>query len=72
MTNKHPHTDRILRVIDYIHAHADEDLSLDQLADVAAFSRFHWHRVFAAIMGAPPAPSATYSARRRVCPEPVQ
>ena len=30
----HPHMDRILRVIDYIHAHAADDLSLDQLADV--------------------------------------
>lgn len=51
----HPHMDRILRVIDYIHAHAADDLSLDQLADVAAMSRFHWHRVFTAIMGASPA-----------------
>ncbi|MEL7183158.1 MAG: AraC family transcriptional regulator [Pseudomonadota bacterium] len=51
----HPHLDRILRVIDYIHAHAGDDLSLDQLADVAAMSRFHWHRVFTAIMGASPA-----------------
>lgn len=59
MTDKtpkpHPHTDRILRVIDYIHTHAADDLSLDQLADVAAMSRFHWHRVFTAIMGASPA-----------------
>ncbi|MEP4198321.1 MAG: AraC family transcriptional regulator [Aliishimia sp.] len=54
-TKPHPHIDRILRVIDYIHAHAAEDLSLDQLADVAAMSRFHWHRVFTAIMGASPA-----------------
>lgn len=44
-----------MRVIDYIHAHSAEDLSLDQLADVAAMSRFHWHRVFTAIMGASPA-----------------
>jgi len=52
---QHPHLDRILRVIDYIHAHAADDLSLDQLAEVAAMSRFHWHRVFTAIMGASPA-----------------
>jgi len=51
----HPHMDRILRVIDYIHVHAADDFSLDQLADVAAMSRFHWHRVFTAIMGASPA-----------------
>lgn len=59
MTDKtpkpHPHMDRMLRVIDYIHAHAADDLSLDQLADVAAMSRFHWHRVFTAVMGASPA-----------------
>lgn len=55
MNNKHPHLDRILRVIDYIHSHSDQDLSLDQLADVAAMSRFHWHRVFTAVMGGSPA-----------------
>ncbi|CUH88190.1 Methylphosphotriester-DNA--protein-cysteine S-methyltransferase [Phaeobacter sp. CECT 5382] len=43
--------DRILRVLDYIHDNPDGDLSLDQLADVAAMSRFHWHRVFRAITG---------------------
>lgn len=42
---------RILRVLDYIHDNPDGDLSLDQLADVAAMSRFHWHRVFNAITG---------------------
>ncbi len=55
MERKHPHMDRILRVIDYVHANADQDLSLDQLADVAAMSRFHWHKVFSAVMGASPA-----------------
>ncbi|WP_122075793.1 GyrI-like domain-containing protein [Pseudophaeobacter sp. EL27] len=42
---------RILRVLDYIHDHPAGDLSLDQLADVAAMSRFHWHRVFRAVTG---------------------
>ena len=42
---------RLLRVLDYIHNNPAGDLSLDQLADVAALSRFHFHRVFAAIMG---------------------
>lgn len=42
---------RILRVLDYIHDHPDGDLSLDALADVAAMSRFHWHRVYRAIAG---------------------
>lgn len=43
--------DRILRVVKYIHEHPAGDLSLDRLADVAAMSRFHWHRVFHAMMG---------------------
>lgn len=42
---------RMLRVLDHIHAHPDGDLSLDALADVAAMSRFHWHRVFHAMTG---------------------
>ncbi len=43
--------DRILRVLTYIHDNPGGDLSLDQLADVAAMSRFHWHRVFRAMTG---------------------
>ncbi len=42
---------RILRVLEYIHDNPAGDLSLDALADVAAMSRFHWHRVFRAITG---------------------
>ena len=42
---------RMLRVLQYIHDHPDGDLSLDALADVAAMSRFHWHRVFHAMTG---------------------
>ncbi|OUS36268.1 AraC family transcriptional regulator [Rhodobacterales bacterium 56_14_T64] len=43
--------DRILRVLGYIHDNPAGDLSLDTLADVAAMSRFHWHRVFRAMTG---------------------
>lgn len=43
--------DRILRVLTYVHDNPAGDLSLDQLADVAAMSRFHWHRVFRAMTG---------------------
>jgi AraC family transcriptional regulator len=49
MTN--PTERRILRVLDHIHDHPDGDLSLDALADVAALSRFHWHRLFRAVTG---------------------
>ncbi|WP_298849379.1 GyrI-like domain-containing protein [uncultured Ruegeria sp.] len=43
--------DRVLRVLTYIHDNPAGDLSLDALADVAAMSRFHWHRVFRALTG---------------------
>jgi AraC family transcriptional regulator len=39
---------RMLRVLDHIDLHLDDDLDLDQLSGVAAFSRFHFHRQFMA------------------------
>ena len=42
---------RINRVLDYIDDHLDEALDLDTLAEVANFSPFHFHRLFAAWMG---------------------
>lgn len=42
---------RLRRVLDHIHDNPAGDLSLDALADVAALSRFHFHRVYAAITG---------------------
>ena len=42
---------RVMRVLRYIHDNPAGDLSLDRLADVAAMSRFHWHRVFHAMTG---------------------
>ncbi|QDC11011.1 AraC family transcriptional regulator [Oceanicola sp. D3] len=42
---------RMDRVERHILTHLDEDLSLDALADVAAFSRFHFHRVYTRMMG---------------------
>ena len=42
---------RVNRVIDHIHEHLAAELSLEGLARVAAFSPFHFHRVFAAITG---------------------
>ncbi|QQR38746.1 AraC family transcriptional regulator [Devosia rhizoryzae] len=39
---------RLLRVLDYIDAHLDQDLDLDVLSRVAAISKFHFHRQFAA------------------------
>lgn len=42
---------RINRIIDYIHNHCGEDLSLTQLAGQACLSKFHFHRIFQAIVG---------------------
>jgi AraC family transcriptional regulator len=45
------YTSRINRVVDYIERHLGEGLSLATLAKVAGFSAFHFHRIFAAMMG---------------------
>ena len=42
---------RMRRVIQHIYDNPTGDLSLDALADVAALSRFHWHRVFRTMTG---------------------
>jgi AraC family transcriptional regulator len=42
---------RLNRTIDYIQQHSHEDLNLEKLADVACFSKYHFHRVFKAILG---------------------
>jgi AraC family transcriptional regulator len=44
-------TARVNRVIDYIEANIGADLSLKELADVAHFSPFHFHRIFRGIVG---------------------
>lgn len=42
---------RIARVHAYIMEHLDEDLSVEALSHVAAFSKYHFHRVFSAFTG---------------------
>jgi AraC family transcriptional regulator len=37
---------RVIRVVEYIHDHLDEDLSLHRLADVAYMSPYHFHRIY--------------------------
>ncbi|MBW2408556.1 MAG: AraC family transcriptional regulator [Deltaproteobacteria bacterium] len=48
---KNEYLSRLNRTIDYIHSHSHEDLNLDRLADVACFSKYHFHRIFKAILG---------------------
>lgn len=38
-------------VTDYIYTHLDDDLSLETLARVSGFSRYHWHRIYRAVRG---------------------
>jgi AraC family transcriptional regulator len=42
---------RINKVIDYVNDNLDRSISLDELASVAAFSPFHFHRIFVAVTG---------------------
>jgi AraC family transcriptional regulator len=49
--NRIEYEKRVNRVIDYIVGHMSEELSLEKLADVAAFSPYHFHRVFKSITG---------------------
>lgn len=44
---------RMFRVLDHIDRHLDADLGLDAISDVAAFSKFHFHRQFTATFGLP-------------------
>jgi AraC family transcriptional regulator len=43
--------ERISRVCEYINQHINEELTLEVISDVAAFSKYHFHRVFSAYTG---------------------
>ncbi|HAA15049.1 MAG TPA: hypothetical protein DCE41_26485 [Cytophagales bacterium] len=45
--------DRIQRVLDYILTHFQEPLPLEALAEVGAFSTFHFHRLLRSYLGEP-------------------
>src|SRR6202451_4138911 len=45
------YTLRINRVIDYLRGNLDRQVKLEELAKVACFSEFHFHRIFSAISG---------------------
>jgi AraC family transcriptional regulator len=46
---------RLARVVDYVHAHLDQTLSLSDLADQACLSSYHFARSFKATTGRSPA-----------------
>jgi AraC family transcriptional regulator len=45
---------RIGRALDYIEAHLESDIGLDELAAIAALSRYHFARAFREAVGMPP------------------
>jgi len=50
MTNKY-YIERINKVIDYIEVNLDSKLLLAELAEVAMFSKYHFHRIFKTVTG---------------------
>src|ERR1700691_3163257 len=50
-TTWNDYQERILRVLTHIQEHLDEALDLEELARLACFSSFHFHRIFAAMTG---------------------
>jgi AraC family transcriptional regulator len=50
-TTWNDYKERILWVLTHIQEHLDEALDLEELARVACFSSFHFHRIFAAMTG---------------------
>lgn len=54
LTQKHlidEYKSRINHVIDYIEQNLDDNFSLESLAKIANFSKYHFHRIFFALMG---------------------
>jgi len=45
------YTERVLRVLVHVQEHLDEPLPLEELARIACFSPFHFHRVFRGMVG---------------------
>ena len=47
----HSYHARMQRVLDHIDRHLDDDLDLDAVSGIAAFSKYHFHRQFTATFG---------------------
>ena len=48
--SRQEYINRIYFIQDYIDAHISEELSLDVLAEVSGFSKYHFHRIFSSMM----------------------
>ncbi len=51
MRSQQNYHDRLGRVLDYVYAHLEDDLSFDRLAEVACLSSYHWSRIYSAMRG---------------------
>lgn len=51
MLTQGAYNDRLNRVLDYVHAHLEDDLSFDRMAEVACLSPYHWSRIYSAMRG---------------------
>ncbi len=51
MTARENYNARMVRVLEHIDRHLDEDLDLETVSGIAAFSKFHFHRQFTATFG---------------------
>lgn len=49
-TSTERYLDRFRMVLDYIDTHLTEDLSVERLSSVAAFSKYHFHRQFSELL----------------------
>ncbi|NLB01948.1 MAG: helix-turn-helix transcriptional regulator, partial [Bacteroidales bacterium] len=52
--SKKEYTARINRVMDYIGQHLDENIDLSAMAEIAAFSPYHFHRIFSYLVDETP------------------
>jgi len=50
-SNQDAYAVRIRRVIDYMEAHLEGDLSVERLSEISGLSKYHFHRVFSAHTG---------------------
>ncbi|MGL4807048.1 MAG: helix-turn-helix domain-containing protein, partial [Bacteroidales bacterium] len=53
LTTQEDYLKRVDRVIEYVRAHIDTEISIQRLAELSAFSTFHFHRVMRAYLGEP-------------------
>jgi AraC family transcriptional regulator len=51
MRSQEDYSSRLNRVLDYVYAHLEDDLSFDRLAEVACLSPYHWSRIYSAMRG---------------------